>query len=91
MGTSSSVLRVSLIAPDGWDSQRFLDRELLTVRSTQTVVTTASVMSTANPLLPEIALIMVTLRTLSTPSARLTDLAESSALIRVPPHLLVHR
>jgi hypothetical protein len=46
------------------------------VRSTQTVATTASVMSTAEPLLPEIALIMVT--SLNEPY--------SSALLSVPDH-----
>ena len=46
--------------PVGWDSQRFFGRELLTVRRIQTVATTASTMNTATPLVPEIALIMVT-------------------------------
>ena len=53
-------LRITCMTPDGWDSQRFLGRELLTVRSTQTVATAPSAMSTAKPLLPEIAPIMVT-------------------------------
>jgi hypothetical protein len=39
------------------------------VRSTQTIATTASVMSTAKPLVPEIALIMVTSLNAPYPSA----------------------
>jgi len=57
---SSSAEGLPAESPCQTDSQRFFGRELLTVRSTQTVTITASVMSTANPLLPEIALIMVT-------------------------------
>ena len=46
------------------------------MRSTQTVATTASVISTAKPLLPEIALTMVT--SLNAPY--------SSAMLNVPEH-----
>jgi len=52
--------RECLRTPVGWDSQRFFGRELRTVRRTQTVATTASTMSTTKPLVPEIALIIVT-------------------------------
>ena len=50
---------VAALSPGPWDGQRFLDRELPTVRSIQTVATTAGTMSTAKPLIPEISLIML--------------------------------